>query len=165
MANSQEHPQTAPWHALIYVIVLWCPTPQASDAPHVGDPDVVAEEARVRQNPVGQDTVEARGLRKVFRTKDKDGHSCVKAAVKDMWFGIKRGEVFGFLGTNGAGKSTVFKMLSGDHLPSVGSAAMCGQLERPFLKCFGCYVATPQASSTLSNWLPWPTPRRPRHPH
>jgi ABC-type multidrug transport system ATPase subunit len=37
-----------------------------------------------------------------------------RVAVDDLSFGIGEGEVFGLLGVNGAGKSTAFKMLSGD---------------------------------------------------
>lgn len=37
---------------------------------------------------------------------------------------MERGECFGLLGTNGAGKSTTFKMLSGDVLPSKGTALL-----------------------------------------
>jgi ABC-type multidrug transport system ATPase subunit len=36
-----------------------------------------------------------------------------KVAVDNLSFGIERGEVFGLLGVNGAGKSTTFKMLAG----------------------------------------------------
>ena len=68
--------------------------------------------------------VQIRGLRKVYRTKDKSGKTLLKAAVKDTWLTVDRGECFGLLGTNGAGKSTTFKMLSGDVLPSKGTALL-----------------------------------------
>ncbi|XP_055915611.1 ATP-binding cassette sub-family A member 13 [Eupeodes corollae] len=42
-------------------------------------------------------------------------------AVKDVSFEIASGECFGLLGKNGAGKSTIFKMLSGQMQPSGGS--------------------------------------------
>lgn len=42
-----------------------------------------------------------------------DGKKQYKVAVDNMAVGIKKGEVFGLLGVNGAGKSTTFKMLSG----------------------------------------------------
>jgi ATP-binding cassette subfamily A (ABC1) protein 1 len=107
-----------------------CVEPRAVDPPRVkeDDVDVQAETARVKaQDKGGGDMIQARGLRKVFRTRNREGKRCKKVAVKDMWFGIRRGDVFGFLGTNGAGKSTVFKMLSGDHMPSIGTATMCGR--------------------------------------
>ncbi|NMQ19567.1 ABC transporter ATP-binding protein [Candidatus Competibacter phosphatis] len=44
-------------------------------------------------------------------------------AVKDVSFEVRRGEIFGLLGANGAGKSTTFRMLCG-LLPASG-----GQLE------------------------------------
>ena len=34
-------------------------------------------------------------------------------AVDDVSFDVRRGEVFGFLGSNGAGKSTTIRMLCG----------------------------------------------------
>ena len=34
-------------------------------------------------------------------------------AVNDLSFNVKKGELFAFLGVNGAGKSTTFKLLCG----------------------------------------------------
>lgn len=34
-------------------------------------------------------------------------------AVRNLTFGVKRAECFGLLGTNGAGKSSLFKMITG----------------------------------------------------
>ena len=39
---------------------------------------------------------------------------------------IPHGECFGLLGVNGAGKTTVFKMLTGDITPSSGTALVAG---------------------------------------
>ena len=44
-----------------------------------------------------------------------------KPAAKDISFEVQRGEVFGLLGTNGAGKSTTIKMLCGLLKPTRGS--------------------------------------------
>ena len=44
-----------------------------------------------------------------------------KPAAKDISFEVKKGEVFGLLGTNGAGKSTTIKMLCGLLKPTRGS--------------------------------------------
>ncbi|XP_008205027.1 phospholipid-transporting ATPase ABCA1 [Nasonia vitripennis] len=42
------------------------------------------------------------------------------AAVQDISFGVCKGECFGLLGVNGAGKSTTFKMITGDEIPNSG---------------------------------------------
>lgn len=39
---------------------------------------------------------------------------------------MKKGEVFGFLGTNGAGKTSTLAMLTGVHKPCEGTATICG---------------------------------------
>ncbi|EDW65647.2 LOW QUALITY PROTEIN: uncharacterized protein Dvir_GJ19374 [Drosophila virilis] len=41
-------------------------------------------------------------------------------AVRQVHFGVQRGECFGLLGKNGAGKSTIFKILTRQLLPNVG---------------------------------------------
>ncbi|XP_046812013.1 phospholipid-transporting ATPase ABCA1-like [Lucilia cuprina] len=41
-------------------------------------------------------------------------------AVSNITFSVNAGECFGLLGKNGAGKSTIFKMLSGQVQPNVG---------------------------------------------
>lgn len=43
-------------------------------------------------------------------------------AVKEISFDIYKGEIFGFLGANGAGKTTAIKMLIGISTPTSGSA-------------------------------------------
>ncbi len=43
-------------------------------------------------------------------------------AVKEISFDIYKGEIFGFLGANGAGKTTAMKMLIGISTPTFGSA-------------------------------------------
>ena len=47
-------------------------------------------------------------------------------AVDDVSFDVRRGEVFGFLGSNGAGKSTTIRMLCGLLAPSSGTAVIGG---------------------------------------
>ena len=48
-------------------------------------------------------------------------------AVKDVSFSIEEGEIFGFLGSNGCGKTTTMKMLTGLLPASVGSAELFGK--------------------------------------
>ena len=47
-------------------------------------------------------------------------------AVRDISFEVQTGEVFGFLGANGAGKTTAMKMLCGLWAPSSGEATVAG---------------------------------------
>lgn len=49
-------------------------------------------------------------------------------AVNDVSFRIQRGEIFGFLGSNGCGKTTTMKMLTGLLPFSSGEARLFGQL-------------------------------------
>ncbi|MGB5612162.1 MAG: ATP-binding cassette domain-containing protein [Sedimenticolaceae bacterium] len=48
-------------------------------------------------------------------------------AVRDVSFNVKRGEVFGLLGANGAGKSTTFRMLCGLLPASAGELTVAGR--------------------------------------
>jgi ABC-2 type transport system ATP-binding protein len=47
-------------------------------------------------------------------------------AVNDVSFDVKAGEIFGFLGSNGAGKSTTIRMLCGLLRPTSGTATVGG---------------------------------------
>jgi len=47
-------------------------------------------------------------------------------AVDNVSFDVQRGEIFGFLGANGAGKTTVIKMLCGLLTSTSGNAAVAG---------------------------------------
>ncbi|RLD23940.1 MAG: ABC transporter ATP-binding protein [Bacteroidetes bacterium] len=47
-------------------------------------------------------------------------------AVDAISFEVKKGEIFGFLGANGAGKTTAIKMLCGLSLPTSGEATIAG---------------------------------------
>ena len=52
-------------------------------------------------------------------------------AVDDVSFSIQAGEIVGLLGHNGAGKTTIMKMLSGYLEPDSGSIYFQGQLVKP----------------------------------
>lgn len=47
-------------------------------------------------------------------------------AVDEISFRVKLGEIFGFLGANGAGKTTAMRMLCGLSVPTSGSATVAG---------------------------------------
>jgi ABC-2 type transport system ATP-binding protein len=61
--------------------------------------------------------IEARDLTRRF-----DGFTAVNAIT----FQVEQGEVFGFLGANGAGKTTAIRMLVGVLKPTAGSAKVAG---------------------------------------
>ena len=47
-------------------------------------------------------------------------------AVDNISFEVERGEIFGFLGANGAGKTTAMRMLSGLSIPTSGKGLVAG---------------------------------------
>ena len=61
--------------------------------------------------------IKVEGLKKYFKE--------VKA-VDDISFGVEKGELFGFLGVNGAGKSTTINMLCTVFKPTAGNVEICG---------------------------------------
>ena len=67
-------------------------------------------------------------------------------AVDDVSFPIERGEIFGFLGSNGCGKTTTMKMLTGLLPATSGEAALFGQRGRR-QRCRRCA----RASATCRN--------------
>jgi ribosome-dependent ATPase len=62
--------------------------------------------------------IDAQGLTKRFGSF---------TAVDHVTLSVERGEIFGFLGSNGCGKSTTMKMLTGLLPPSEGTATLFGQ--------------------------------------
>ncbi len=59
-------------------------------------------------------------------TKDLTRTFGAFTAVENISFDVKKGEIFGFLGANGAGKTTAMKMLTGLLAPSSGEASVNG---------------------------------------
>lgn len=62
-------------------------------------------------------------LNKVF-TRKKNRRTETIEALRDISFSIERGEILGYLGVNGAGKSTTIKILAGIIKPTNGSATV-----------------------------------------
>jgi ABC-2 type transport system ATP-binding protein len=63
---------------------------------------------------------------KVIRVKDLTKRFGSFTAVDAISFEVARGEIFGFLGANGAGKTTAMRMLCGLSYPSGGSGTVAG---------------------------------------
>ena len=66
---------------------------------------------------LGETVIEVSHLVKAFGTFH---------AVDDISFSVRRGEIFGFLGANGAGKTTAMHMLTGLNQPTSGTGTVCG---------------------------------------
>ncbi len=63
---------------------------------------------------------------KVITAKELTKKFGAFTAVDKISFEVEKGEIFGFLGANGAGKTTAMRMLCGLSLPSSGEATVAG---------------------------------------
>ena len=61
--------------------------------------------------------IEVEGLSRTFKNL---------RAVDNISFTVEAGEIFGFLGHNGAGKTTSIRMLTGQLRPTAGHAQVAG---------------------------------------
>ncbi|XP_035280221.1 phospholipid-transporting ATPase ABCA1-like isoform X1 [Anguilla anguilla] len=84
------------------------------------DEDVARERQRILSGGGHTDILEIRELTKVYKSK-------TMPAVDRLCVGIPPGECFGLLGVNGAGKTSTFKMLTGDSTVSRGEAYLAGK--------------------------------------
>jgi ABC-2 type transport system ATP-binding protein len=69
--------------------------------------------------------VETHGLGRDFKVRDGLTRRTV-VAVDDLSIAIAAGEAVGYIGANGAGKSTTIKMLTGILVPTRGEVTTCG---------------------------------------
>ena len=92
--------------------------PAAPRTPAVGMPPVAAAAtASPKASPAAPLAIEAQGLTRSF-----NGFR----AVDGVSFAVPPGQIFGLLGANGAGKSTVIKMLTGIMKPDAGQGRVAG---------------------------------------
>ncbi len=79
-----------------------------------------------------------------------------KEIIKGLTFDLNEGEVFGFLGPNGSGKTTTIRMLVGLIKPTSGTISICGyNLHREFqnaISNIGCIVENPELYPYLSGY-------------
>jgi len=74
-------------------------------------------------------------------------------AVDHVSFRIRRGEIFGFIGSNGCGKSTTMKMLTGLLAASEGRASLLGHRSIPGISRHARASATcPSRSRSIRNF-------------
>ena len=96
----------------------------------IGTPEEILTEFRDVFNPP---SIKHEGSNKVGNEAENviEVEHLVKAfgtfrAVDDISFTVKRGEIFGFLGANGAGKTTAMHMLTGLNQPTSGTGRVVG---------------------------------------
>ncbi|XP_055947316.1 ATP-binding cassette sub-family A member 2-like isoform X3 [Argiope bruennichi] len=89
----------------------------------IEDEDVSLERKRVLTGQANSDVLHLIDLTKVYNSKNKRKKLI---AVNKLCLGVPEGECLGLLGVNGAGKSTTFKMLTGDTNVTAGDAFLNG---------------------------------------
>jgi branched-chain amino acid transport system ATP-binding protein len=67
------------------------------------------------------------GASVVLEVRDVGKQFGALAALTDVSFAVREGEVFSVIGPNGAGKSTLFNVISGLHTPSRGKVVFQGE--------------------------------------
>jgi ATP-binding cassette subfamily A (ABC1) protein 3 len=104
------------------------------------DMDVLEEEANVRDGLYDHPPPEAAGAPSAEAAHGTHGHTAASIilrdvkkvysngcfAVRGVSLGIQNGECFGLLGINGAGKTSLLGMISGEFSPSEGTASIAG---------------------------------------
>lgn len=92
-------------------------------------------------------TLSVKGLKKEIKGKK---------IIKGIDFELKEGEVFGFLGPNGSGKTTTIRMIVGLIKPTAGSVEICGyDIQKNFTRAMenlGCIVENPELYPYLTGW-------------
>ena len=97
----------------------------------IGTPDDILTQFANIFNPPGIDKSEELKVKNEESENVIEVEHLVKAfgsfhAVDDISFSVKRGEIFGFLGANGAGKTTAMHMLTGLNQPTSGTGRVVG---------------------------------------
>ena len=64
-----------------------------------------------------ENIIEVKGMAKIFANH---------TAIEGLDFTVKKGEIFGFLGPSGSGKTTTIKILTGQLMPTEGTATVFG---------------------------------------
>lgn len=89
--------------------------------------------------------IETAGLTKTYGSR---------RAVDNLDLTVRRGEIYGFVGRNGAGKSTVMKMIAGLELPTSGEVSLFGERQAPGVtsRRLGALIENPGIIPDLSGF-------------
>jgi len=79
-------------------------------------------------NKRGAQSVRDRGLGALAEVAGKRDRNAYVWAVRHVDFEVHRGEIFGVIGRNGSGKTTMLKVLAGVTSPTAGSAEIRGRV-------------------------------------
>ncbi|XP_053973403.1 uncharacterized protein LOC128873691 isoform X1 [Hylaeus volcanicus] len=105
------------------------------------DDDVSKERMRVESGR-SDDILQTVNLRKEYRSVYG-----TNVAVENLSIGVQAGKCFGLLGTNGAGKSTTFRMLTTEIIPTAGRILLRGERIGSGPLCNGQVGYCPQSDS------------------
>ncbi|GFN30724.1 ABC transporter ATP-binding protein [Paenibacillus xylaniclasticus] len=79
-----------------------------------------------------------------------------RTIIRGISFDVRAGEIFGFLGPNGSGKTTTIRMLVDLIRPTTGDIYVCGyHVQRDpeqALRHVGCIVENPEMYSYMTGW-------------
>ena len=73
-----------------------------------------------------EEAAAARAAEAVLETRGLTKRYGRRAVVSDLSLEVRRGDICGFLGQNGAGKSTTLRMIAGLIKPTAGSVSLLG---------------------------------------
>merc|ERR1719409_1260020 len=110
-------------------VFAWQKSNDAKTLPTVADDeedDVVREEAKKVNAGAKTGPIEVKGVRKSYKKCGPCGKGSHHHAVKNISWACETGDVFGLLGVNGAGKTTMFQQLSGILVQNEGSINVAG---------------------------------------
>lgn len=113
-------------------------------------------------------TAPTRSQEVVLRTRNLTKHYGQRLAVDQLNLEVHRGDIFGFLGPNGTGKTTTIRMALGLITPSGGNVEILGQDIAALIETPALYLA-----ARLQRLLPahpdrshhWPGISTRHHPH
>ncbi|SFC01273.1 ABC-2 type transport system ATP-binding protein [Alkalibacterium subtropicum] len=92
----------------------------------------------------------------VLKVSDLQKEIQKKLIIKGVSFDIRAGEIVGFLGPNGSGKTTTLRMLVGLSKPTAGNIEICGHsLKKEFVKAManvGCIIEGPDLYDYMSGY-------------